>query len=498
MTTPSDIANLVRRTQQGGQVEEMPGHLVLRSVLDDAELRADWLALRDGPPEYLSAVTITDEDVDDAALEADEIPLAGQRYRIVIRSVRVDGQLRLFFARSLMANAERLPEVDHVLIADMGPQETFSTYRSRIQLWTRDAPEPFAPSERLPDPRTYSSDFTGGGEVPGDIRPWLLRAPPTEKGDAYEAWSRLAARRLLASLADRVSLEDSAIRYHFSGPPSCAVTLDDDQAAALLPRLLEGGAWVYPDSHDTDTRHLLLAAEWARTHRSGDPTHLGDGSLESAKAAYAAYVKAGSRETLKALAELRKAVIDETQKAAQRAQDLAGAMWKDLAVAAAPFVLKILPDAGKLPNRTLAGGMAIAAAAFLIFSFLVQVYINKRYFRHQKEARGVWKRALNIALRAAEVEEYSEVPIRKAVTDYRHVRLAVGTVYAFLVGILIWYASVNLSPVHPPRPPINTSAAAPTNGTVAPNSSNAQIRPAPNAPRTTMPGETAAAPPPKP
>lgn len=498
MTTPSDIANLVRRTQQGDPVEEMPGHLVLRSVLDDAGLRAEWIALRDGPPDYLTAVTITDEDVDDAALEADEVPLPGQRYRIVVRSVRADGQLRLFFARSLMSNAERLTEVDHVLIADMAPQETFSTYRSRIQLWTRDAPEPFAPSERLPDPRTYSNDFTGGGEVPGDIRPWLLRAPPTERGEAYGVWSRLSARRLLASLADRVSRDDGAIRYHFSGPPSCAVTLDDDQATALLPRLLEGGTWVYPDSHDTDTRHLLLAAEWARTHRSGDPTHLGDGGLESAKAAYSAYVKAGSRETLKALAELRKAVIDETQKAAQRAHDLAGAMWKDLAIAAAPFVLKILPDAGKLPNRTLAGGMALAAAAFLIFSFAVQVYINKRYFRHQKEARGVWKRALNIALRASEVEEYSEVPIGKAVTDYRRVRLAVGTVYAFLVGILIWYAIVNLSPVHPPRPPIKTSAAAPTNRAIAPNSSDGKIKAAPDASLTKTLNKTAAAPPPKP
>jgi hypothetical protein len=369
----------------------------------------------------------------------------------------------------------------------MGADETFTTYRSRFELWTEDAPLAFAASEPLPDPRRFTGDFTGRGEVPADIRPWLMRGAPTATGPAYLAWSGLAARRLLAALSDRVALDDEGrVAYHFSGPPACAVAVTDAEALGLLPRLQAGAVWVYPEGRDPDTRHLLLAAEWARTHRRGNPAELGDNSLESAKAAYGAYVKAGSRETLKAIADLRKAVVEETQKVAQRAQDLAGALWKDVAVTAAPFVLKILPDAGKAPSRALTVWIALAAAIYVTFSFGIQVFINKRSFRRQKEARGVWKSALNVVLTASEVEEYSEVPIRNSLQDYRGVRFVVGLVYAGLIAILLWFAWTNAQPTPPSPPP----AAAP--GPAAPAApANGQPAGAASPPTSAAPGAVA-------
>ncbi len=170
-------------------------------------------------------------------------------------------------------------------------------------------------------------------------------------------------------------------------------------------------------------------------------------SLESARAAYAAYVKSGSRETLKALADLRKAVVEETQRVSQRAQDLAGALWKDLTVAAAPFVLKILADAAKTSSQSVAGGLALAAAVFLVFSFCIQVHINRRYLRGQKAARAVWRNALNSVLSPAEVEEFSDRPIDSAVRDYRRVHLLVGGFYVFLVIALLTFAAQSLAPV---------------------------------------------------
>jgi hypothetical protein len=463
MTTPTDVAALVRRTRPDGQVEEQPGLLVVRAPLDNADLRAGWLALRDAPPAFLSRVSVTDADVLDADLQLGEEPAPGAVFRITVETAAAPGALRLFFGRSLSGQTSALAQVDNVMIADMAPDQTFSTYRSRFQLWTGDPPEAFAPSEPLPDPRTFVTDFTREGQTPDDVRPWLLRAAPQAEGGAYVAWRALAARRLLAALADRVARDHQGLlAYHFNGPLACVVTLSDLQASDLFARLQAGAAWVYAESRDAATRHLLLAAEWARTHRRGSLEELGDGSLASAEAAWAAHVKSGSRETLKALAELRKAVIDESQKIAQRAQDLAGAMWKDLAVAAAPFVLKILPDAAKAPNRTVAGAMALAAAAFLIFSFGVQIYINKRYFRHQKAARAVWKRALNVALTPKEVAEFSDTPIAESLNDYRRVRLAIAVVYVGLVAALLWFAVTNFcTPAAPAAAPEVAASGAP-------------------------------------
>lgn len=443
MTTPSALADLVRATAAADAIDERPGLLIVRAALADAALRERWRAAKAAPPADVSSITITEAD-GDAELADDAAPGADELFRITVQTRAEPGELRLFLAWSLVRAAPILPEVGQVLIAQMGANETFTTYRNRVQLWTNTAPEDYAAHEPLPDPRAYASDFTGRREVPADIRPWLMRTGPAAAGAVYEAWAAVAARRQLAALSNRVSHGDAGLSYHFSGPPACVTTLSDAEVAALAPRLQAGVAWVFSENRDADTRHLLLTAEWARTHRRGQFADLGEGALESAKAAYAAYVTSGSKETLKALAELRKAVVDEGQKTSQRAQDLAGAMWKDVAVAAAPFVLKILPDASKAPGAGLTIALSLSAAAFLVFSFGIQVFINDRYFRRQAEGRALWKRELNVALRQKDVDGLSEEPIRNSLADYAKVRGVVGLVYVGLVIALLVFAAANI------------------------------------------------------
>jgi hypothetical protein len=111
--------------------------------------------------------------------------------------------------------------------------------------------------------------------------------------------------------ADQVTVEAGEARYHLSGPPSQTFAVTDADLPVLAPGLLAGVEWVYVSGFDVETRHLLLANEWARAYRPDALAGLADRALESAKAAYKAYVKSSSRETLKALADLRKAVIEE-------------------------------------------------------------------------------------------------------------------------------------------------------------------------------------------
>lgn len=470
--------------------DERPGHFVLRARLDDPALRAEWLTLRSEPPLFIGKVAITEVD-DDIELDEHAPAEPGGVYRITIQTPTVAGQLRLFLSASLAGWMDQTAEVDVVMIADMGPEETFATRRARFQLWTTEEPEAFAPSEPAPDPRAFCSDFTGAHQTPSDIRPWLVRSAPVRQGDAWAIWTKASSRKLMAAISDRVSNGNHGPLYHFSGPPACTLSLTDVEVAALNPELQAAAEWIFLEGRDADTRHLFMAAEWARTHRAGTADLLGKGSLASAMAAWAAYAKSGSKETLKALTELRKAVADEGQKAAQRAQDMAGAMWKDVAIASVPFVLKILPDASKLTSQRLAGMFALIAAAFLIFSFGIQVYINSRYFRTQAAARGVWKRALNTVLTPDEVEEFSETPIQTGVADYERVRLAIGIVYAALVTALLVYASANLSARAPtPLAPTSSPAVAETTGADAPTTI---VRAAPASKAQDSPAERSAA-----
>lgn len=453
MTSPSQLADLISRTARGGTIDERPERISLRGPLGDDELRNTWLALRKSPPAYIEAISI-DAAGSDEPLADDRKPAVDELFQIRIDKRSVDDTLQVFFGSLLSSPdlADALPKVSHVLVGDMPANATFTTYRSRVEAWTADAPLPFAASEPLHDPRTFASDFTQRNLVPGDIRPWLSRGAPAIDSPAYAAWCHLATRRLLASIADRVSLTEEEPAYGFTGPPACTVQLDETALADYFKRTQEGAVWVFAQGdRDADTRHLLLANEWARTFRKQGIEDFGAGSLESAKGAYNAYVKSGSKETLKALAELRKSVVDESQKVSQRAQDMIGAIWKDIAVASAPFVLKILPDAAKVSSNVVAGGLAIGAALFLAFSFAMQVFINRRWFAQSEQARTLWKGELNLVLSDQQIASFSDVPITASIRDYRWVRFWVGVLYAALIIALSLFAWFNFTTPLPPK-----------------------------------------------
>ncbi|MDK4718966.1 MULTISPECIES: hypothetical protein [Rhizobium] len=438
--TPTEILDLIARTQPTKPVEEHAELIIVRAKLDDAALRTEWLALRASIPAFLESVTIR-RDGTDIALDDGDVPAPSTVFAITLNKVSQKAVLRLFYGKSLIGLSRALDSSLVVCVAELTADQAFTSYGARFQPWTQQPPAPFERMPELPNPRSISHDASNAGLVPADIRPWLLQHHPAQSSQTFEAWRSLAAPRLMAALSDQVYGAAPNVIYQFSGPPSRKVGLSLLELLAIFDRLNEGVFWAFAGGErDTETRHVLLAAEWARSYRQGNLAEFGDGSLESAKAAYAAYVKAGSKETLKALADLRKTVVDEAQKATQRAQDMTGALWKDLAVATTPFVIKILSDAAKTPNTWIAGLFAIGAAAFLILSFRVQTFINAGYFSGQDRARAIWALRLNQVLSAAEIEEFSETPIRNSVSDYDRVRKTVRNVYGTLVAILIIFA----------------------------------------------------------
>jgi hypothetical protein len=150
---------------------------------------------------------------------------------------------------------------------------------------------------------------------------------------------------------------------------------------------------------------------------------------------------------LKALADLRKTVIDETQKVTQRAQDLTSGLWRDVAVSAAPFVLKALGDAGKTASPAITAGFYFAAAIFIVCSFALQVRINKAFLDNQDQARTRWFMTLYGYISATERKEIAEEPINNAVESYRETRGIVASIYIVLVILLVGFgiASLNAS-----------------------------------------------------
>jgi hypothetical protein len=443
--TPSDLLALIARTPGSGLQEESPKTAILLARLDDDNVRLAWSTLRATLPDYLDEVVITQVGTD-ADLDADGgKPGLNAVFRITMRKKQIDGQLCFLTVPTGDGWYEKLADVSHVLVAAMSAEESFTTYRARYQHWSLDTPQSISPTEALPDPRRYCTDFTQRGVVVADLRPWLLNsAPAKDDGAMFMVWRSVAVVKAMAAIADHLSVERD-LTFHFSGPPAVTFALADVKVGVIFAQLNAAVLWVYGGGQrDAETRHLLLAHEWARSWSKSEQAHLGADALKSAQAAFNAFVKSGSKETLKAIAELRKGVVDEGQKISQRAQDLSGALWKDLAVASAPFVLKILSDSARLPVGAAAGGLALAAALFLAFSYAMQVFINRRYFQRQDEARAIWRSALSTVLSGREIEEYGEAPLANSKKDYEIVCCWVGAFYLVLIGILVIFGIANL------------------------------------------------------
>lgn len=180
-------------------------------------------------------------------------------------------------------------------------------------------------------------------------------------------------------------------------PPIYRIKADDLALPSARSHLTEAAHWVFLSGTDIEARHLLFSGELARASRpQQDLATTLEQALEAAKAAYEAHVQSSSRETLKALADLRKTVIDETQKVAQRAQDLAATLWRDLAVSAAPFILKILGEATKAPNPLISSLFYFFAALFIGLSFWLQWRINAAFFASQTSSRRSWLQSLYV------------------------------------------------------------------------------------------------------
>jgi hypothetical protein len=266
----------------------------------------------------------------------------------------------------------------------------FMTEAFRVSGWDESVIERGARLRK--NPRRVVRDASGRGLVPVDLRPFLLAdGSDAPTGDvAYETWTAYAAAKLVLAIATEV-LSDG--RVEFVGPPRLNVpTFDPASTPELVDwfePLQEAARWVYDDDREVDLRHRLFSQEFARlaygaTSIEGAITRSGASALEGAKITYSFHVHEISKDALKSLSELRKAVSDDTQKmfesVRQVALSAAGAMFYVIGLVAARLSSAPM-DAGVFDFLLLVG---------MTYSGVV-VMVNYRVIEQQRELRSVWR-----------------------------------------------------------------------------------------------------------
>lgn len=441
--TPHQLAEFIENNVPYDKIDERPESLFIKTELWDRSLRERWLELRKTRPHYLSNLIIMEADGDSELFE-DTTPPKGQEYRITLQKSSNQGHLLFFFPEKVFDFEEQFALAKTVSVAKLKENECFKTFSNEIMPWDEfpRKSKKFLTEEIFYDSRHYTKDFTGQNMVPSDIRPWMHKIEPEVKGAFYDHWRSIASLRLLSALTDSLSItSEGQTVFNFDGPPKCSFTPDKIDSRSFFTFILSSAIWVYQNNEgkDSETKHILFRSEFARAYHHNGTQNFDLRILESAKSAYAAYVKDRSKEILKSIAELRLSVSVEAQNISQRAQDLAKGIWRDLAIASLPFILRVLISDSN--NQITIKGLAFGASFFIILSIYIQLRINRLYFERQEEIRFNTKKILSIPFSEKELREISDNPIERSKKDYNSTCLIIAFIYIFISTSLTLYAA---------------------------------------------------------
>lgn len=295
----------------------------------------------------------------------------------------------------------------------------------------------FEPQEALPDPARVVRSLV-------DTRPsrpigrWVLRDPVADVSGPFLAlWRKRAVETLLAALAQEIELDR---RLMFRGPPTARFRPDGAENVDMgsLSAIQRAVGWVYENPRELENRHGLMAAEVSRTSlRDGGLADLASvmrAALEGAKIAYGFGVSQQSRDALKTLSDLRKAVSEETGKLADATRSVAAAV-----------TTAAIGNVGLVIARvTLAKDVSFIASAAVFIGVALAVYVavviasGWHFLAIQRDLRSDWRERLYRFLPDDEYDRMVTVPVGRAERGF--VNAAVGS--GVVAGLLLIAAAV--------------------------------------------------------
>ena len=275
--------------------------------------------------------------------------------------------------------------------------------------------------------------------APIDIRPWYLMIPGDESSGVFVSWKETAVKNLIFCLPTEIRASDTGRQVVLKGARSAFADVDlSKPQSQLFDVATDAIRWVYDQPRDTETKfHLLnnhLALYWPE--KAKWPMGLEgvlDHALASAREAFAFHLQDDSKEAIKSLGDLRKALLEEVARSQIATRDLLSALWRDAAIAGAAFALR-----SATTNSSAVIAASLGAATLLFASLLTTVLSNWRFDVLAKQVRVQWRQRLYAFMSDNQWIELVTRPISRARWVYRASVVPVVAVYAVLIGALLW------------------------------------------------------------
>ena len=297
----------------------------------------------------------------------------------------------------------------------------------------------FSPSGKTKSPRELVTENHTPHRAPADVRVWMLRQSASESlwaDPTFNVFADLSAQALFRALASEIKPDGSLV---FRGPPHTLLNPPSDGAHQSLRRsgyneLRNAAAWVYENSTEAEQRHGLFCAEFGATHPpTADPADAFSkviaGVLQGARLAYQLSLSDLTREAIKAQADLRKAVSDDTSKIAENTRQVATAVAASLATCVGLIAAKIGTTTPPLAIQVIAVVAAVYVGAVIASGCI--------YMHIQRDMRRKWRSRLYRFIPPDDYKEMVLDPAGKAEKMYMVFAVA-GGIIAFLAVLLVF------------------------------------------------------------
>lgn len=342
----------------------------------------------------------------------------------------------------------------------LGLSAAFSCQARAFGNW--DEPLTLTPLPATKSPRMLVKEAADTRSVPEDIRLLLLQGSNLDELEPFHRlWAEYAHASLTRCIANEVSAGDH--RLIFKGPPKLSLEFEDRQPGDSFnledfQLAQEAASWVYENAREAEMKHVLLSTEIARSGRADGEviTYFRDNldaALECAKIAYQMSISEITKDTLKSLGDLRKAVTDETSKATDATRQTVTAITTAAGVGIALAVARI---------SVALNPWLILAVMVIVWLYVVTIaWSGWHFILVQRGLRQQWQTKLYRFLSAGDYDAMVTTPVGRSETVFKRTAISgVGVLAAWVACVVVFaFLAAPNSPTAPkPDPPTESPA----------------------------------------
>ena len=374
------------------------------------------------------------EDSSTADVDLEEVVDYLEPYRVEIEKELSDTTLRLLTKQGFY-DYLRSSKLTGYVVEVASLTTSFKTLGFLAVPWGGSGNEFCAEIRKSPLAIVKSSG--GVKDIPSNISPLILRdwSDNLATDEVFLTWARFATIGLITACASEV---EPSGQLSFYGQPRSRLLAPaqasyDKLGSEGFINLCAAVSWVYENESEVETRHGLLACEISRSaHGDVDSTPVFAKCIamahEGARIAFQFGLGELSKDSLKALSELRKSLADEASKLSESTKQLAASATGTLFLGIGLIFAKIMDKASS--------GVALGLTAILALYIASIIVANIRYIDLQKQIRSEWRNRLYRFLTDDDYQRMVLDPARKAEESVYCAMWLVAAVMALLLLVI--------------------------------------------------------------